>query len=156
MRLVPMSPSTFDAFVERLTGEYADDKVRSGNWPEEDALERSRTQIAKLLPQGVETENQALFELASDDEDDAVGALWLAVIDDAGTRKGFIYDLWIRPDVRRRGLGRQAMREAEAWARAQGLEALSLHVFGENSAALSLYQNSGYRITNINMTKTLT
>lgn len=155
MKLVAMSQGYFDAFLERVIVEYADDKVRSGNWPKDGALERSRIEILKLLSEGLETESQALFELMVPGEDEPAGAIWLASVERNGIRFGFVYDLWIRPDLRRKGLGVQAMQGAEAWTKALGLEALALHVFGHNPEALSLYQKLGYRITDINMTKAL-
>jgi ribosomal protein S18 acetylase RimI-like enzyme len=156
MNLVPMSQAYFTTFVERLVVEYAEDKVRSGNWPEAGSLKRSRDEITHLLPRGLETEGQALFELAVPGEEEPAGALWLAVTETRGAQAGFIYDLWIRPDLRRKGFGVQAMREAEVWAKAQGVDSLALHVFGHNPGALALYNKLAYRVTNINMTKELT
>ncbi len=155
MDLVPMSQESFEVYIERLIVEYADDKLRAGNWPAEIAQKRSREDIMKLLPQGTATEGQALYELFVPDETEAAGVLWLTAVEDAGVRKAFIYDLWIRPDLRRRGLATQAMLQSEAWVRSQGLDVISLHVFGHNQAALDLYNKLGYQATNINMTKRL-
>ncbi len=155
MNLEPMSPANFQIYIERLIVEYADDKVRSGNWPKNIALSRSRDEVMKLLPQGTLTEGHSLFDLTVPEEEGAVGRLWLGAIDQAGVRTGFIYDLWIRPHLRRKGLGAQAMLEAEGWAKDQGLDSLSLHVFGFNQAALALYKKLGYVTTDVNMTKKL-
>jgi len=155
MDLRPMSQASYDVYLERLIVEYAEDKVGSGNWPEDGALARSRDETTRLLVDGVSTPGHALFDLIVPDEEEAVGVLWLGIIEDGGARKGFIYDIWIRPDLRRRGLGTTAMLEAERWARSLGLTSLGLHVFGHNQAALSLYEKLEYAITDLNMTKQL-
>jgi len=155
MDLRPMSQASYEVYLERLIVEYAEDKVGSSNWPEDGALTRSRHEITRLLVDGVSTPGHALFDLSVPDEEEAVGVLWLGIIEDGGARKGFIYDIWIRPDLRRRGLGRTAMLEAERWARSLGLTSLGLHVFGHNQAALSLYEKLEYTITDLNMTKQL-
>jgi ribosomal protein S18 acetylase RimI-like enzyme len=155
MNLKPMSRASFELYLERLIVEFAEDKVGAGNWSEEAALTRSRDEITKLLTDGLSTPGHALFDLTLPDEKEAVGVLWLSSIEDNGARQGFIYDVWIRPDLRRKGLGTTAMMEAERWARSQGLTSLGLHVFGHNQAALALYEKLGYVITNINMTKQL-
>jgi ribosomal protein S18 acetylase RimI-like enzyme len=155
MQLQPMSPDHYAVYFEQLVVDYADDKVRAGNWPADSALERSRDEITKLLPNGPSTPNHALFYLTVPDQEAPVGILWLSTVGDAGLRQAFIYDLWIRPDLRGGGLGKQAMTEAEAWARSHGLDRLSLHVFGHNTLALELYKKLGYVMTNVNMTKRL-
>jgi len=155
MKLVPMAQERFQEYIDRLIVAYADDKQRAGNWPSQIALERSREEVLKLLSSGPATDGQDLFELMLPEESEPVGVLWLAVVDDAGVPKGFVYDLWIRPDLRRRGLGTMAMHEAETWARAKSLGFLSLHVFGHNPEALALYEKLGYQITNINLSKPL-
>ena len=155
MDLRPMSQASCEVYLERLIVEYAEDKVSAGNWPEGDALRRSRDEVTKLLADGVSTPGHALFELTLPEEKEPVGVLWLSIMEDNGARKGFVFDVWIRPDLRRQGLGTRAMMEAERWARSQGLNSLGLHVFGHNRAALALYKKLGYVITNLNMTKPL-
>lgn len=155
MKLEPMSRAGFEAYVERLAVEYAEDKVAAGNWSVDVALSRSREEIAQLLPRGHATPGHALFDLTLPEEKEPVGVLWLSTMEEAGARKGFIYDVWIRPDLRRKGLGTMAMVEAERWAKAHGLVSLGLHVFGHNRAALALYEKLGYVITNLNLTKAL-
>lgn len=42
------------------------------------------------------------------------------------------------------GAGRALLEAAEAWARAQGLEMITLHVFAENHRARAVYERLGY------------
>ena len=68
---------------------------------------------------------------------------------------GFIYDLRIYDEYQRRGYARQAMLALETKVRELGLDTISLHVFGHNHAAKALYDQLGYEVTNINMSKKL-
>ncbi len=78
----------------------------------------------------------------------------------AGQRAGLVYlerrfDYYRRPhghvgilavaaDVEGKGVGRVLMDAAEAWARAQKLEMLSLNVFAANERARRVYERLGY------------
>jgi ribosomal protein S18 acetylase RimI-like enzyme len=57
----------------------------------------------------------------------------------------FIDELYIAPDHRRRGFGRQALAIVEQKAREMGVNAIHLEVDRGNDAALELYRRSGYR-----------
>lgn len=47
------------------------------------------------------------------------------------------------------------MTEAENFAKSLGAETIGLHVFGHNNRAIKLYENLGYKATNISMSKQL-
>ncbi len=57
----------------------------------------------------------------------------------------FIDELYIAPDHRRRGFGRQALAFVEQKAREMGVNAIHLEVDHGNDSALELYRRSGYR-----------
>ena len=57
----------------------------------------------------------------------------------------FIDELYIAPDHRRRGFGRQAFAFAEGRAREMGVNAIHLEVDRGNDAALELYRRAGYQ-----------
>lgn len=56
----------------------------------------------------------------------------------------FIDELYIEPQWRRMGFGRQAMQHVESQARALGVNALHLEVDRGNDAAIELYRRAGY------------
>ncbi len=58
---------------------------------------------------------------------------------------GFVYDIWVVPDRRRRGVGRFLLQEAERWARAKGYGTIKLEAAEANAAAMALYRSAGYR-----------
>lgn len=149
-----MNDEQFAAFCEVLVAEYAVDKVKSGQWAEEDARESSRRNLQELLPQGLKTPQNYLFAVL-DEQAAAVGSLWLGVKELGGKPAAYIYDIWISPNSRRLGHGRRALLAAEQEARKLGFRGIGLHVFGHNAAARSLYEALGYSATNINMFKSL-
>jgi GNAT superfamily N-acetyltransferase len=149
-----MTEREFQAFLAVSIPEYAAEKVKAGNWDSEEALERSREDHTKLLPEGLTSPNQHLYVVELDGH--PVGRLWLSVDAGVAGRAGFIYDLFVSEPFRRRGIAAQAMRLLEKEALRLGLRSLALHVFGYNLAARALYQKLGYEITNINMSKALT
>lgn len=61
-----------------------------------------------------------------------------------GGRDAFLTELYLRPERRGAGLGRRALAEAEALARAHDVRALHLAVRPDNAAALRLYRGAGF------------
>jgi ribosomal protein S18 acetylase RimI-like enzyme len=57
----------------------------------------------------------------------------------------FIDELYVEPEFRRRGFGRQAMNFVEGKAREKGVNALHLEVDHGNDPALELYRRIGYQ-----------
>jgi ribosomal protein S18 acetylase RimI-like enzyme len=60
-------------------------------------------------------------------------------------RTAFIEDLYIKPEHRKQGLGRQALEVAEAECRKRGVLALHLEVEERNNPANTLYERFGFR-----------
>jgi ribosomal protein S18 acetylase RimI-like enzyme len=59
-------------------------------------------------------------------------------------REAFVDELYVEPQYRRRGIGREAMNFVEEQARTMGVTALHLEADHGNDAALELYRRSGY------------
>ncbi len=155
VRLVPMTEAEFSSFIERDILEYANQRARAGFWSEEDALERSRQEHRRLLPDGLATRDHYLYTIRTGDGRAAVGTLWLMVSRDSARPSGFIYDLEIDERYQRRGYAREAMLELEQLARQMGLRQLGLHVFAHNTSARALYESLGYAVGSLNMLKDL-
>jgi ribosomal protein S18 acetylase RimI-like enzyme len=60
--------------------------------------------------------------------------------------RGWVYHLAVHPSCRRRGFGRQLMREAEARLKAMGCPKLNLQVRSSNAAVIAFYERLGYSI----------
>jgi len=59
-------------------------------------------------------------------------------------KDAFVDELYVEPQYRRRGIGREAMKFVETEARKMGVTALHLEVDYGNDPALELYRGSGY------------
>ncbi|MEO0535408.1 MAG: N-acetyltransferase [Cyanobacteria bacterium P01_A01_bin.123] len=78
-----------------------------------------------------------------------VACLWLGTAIDQrnGDHHAYLLLLYVLPEHRRRGIGLALMQQAHQWSKARGDRQISLQVFEDNSAALSLYKQLGYQTT---------
>ena len=154
VRLEMMTKDEFQAYLEPAIAEYAAEHVKGGRWRPEEALEESRKEYMQLLPDGLSSVDQHLFSIKNDSGAN-VGLLWFAVRNQGGKRSAFIYDARVDEPFQRRGYATQAFQALEMLARDMGITAISLHVFGHNTAARALYEKLGFETTNVLMTKTV-
>ncbi|HEV8049464.1 MAG TPA: GNAT family N-acetyltransferase [Thermoplasmata archaeon] len=146
-----MDSAEFDEFIERSVRSYAGSHIRTGRWTREEGLAEARKELHKLLPNGLQTVNHFFFTIIAGSPEDKVGAIWLAV----EARGGFVYDLLVFDQFRRRGYAEAAMRAIERVADEKGTGKLSLHVFGDNLGARKLYAKLGYTEISVMMSKSL-
>ena len=72
-----------------------------------------------------------------------VGIAW-GRRDERDPTVGHLFQVWVAPDYRGRGVGRLLMSAVVEWARGLGLRTLRLGVTPSHPAALRLYRNAGY------------
>jgi len=154
VRLVPMNKKEFEAMRAVGVKRYADENVKVGYWKPGEALQRSETVHANLLPDGLRTEGHHFYKALDVDSDERVGQLWLRV-EPGEDRKGFIYDVFIDEDKRGKGYGRAMMAAIETKAKRMKIDSLALHVFAYNDVARHLYETLGYEVKSLNMMKVL-
>ncbi|RIW38329.1 GNAT family N-acetyltransferase [Bacillus salacetis] len=150
VRLKRMTAKEFDAFLDHSIENYAKEKTEAGNWAPEEALENSKNDFKRLLPNRENSEDNYLYTIW--DNDLAAGSIWLAKI---GEDTGYIYNIFIEPEHQGKGYGKQAMLEIEKAAKALGFSKIELHVFGHNQTARNLYEKLEYEVTNVIMAKKL-
>lgn len=68
---------------------------------------------------------------------------------------GFVYDLWVAPDARRRGIGHRLIERAKEWCRGEGLHKLRLEVGADNEAARTFYKSEGFLEERLSLGKPL-
>ena len=139
----PMTAERFTSFAAASEAAFAEDLAASGRYSAEDAAVESHRQMELELPDGVASEGQELFTAEVDDVE--VGVLWIGVRSRGGRPHGFILDIEIADDQRRKGYGRDVMHAAEREAARLGADSIGLHVFGFNTGAIRLYESLGYR-----------
>jgi ribosomal protein S18 acetylase RimI-like enzyme len=153
--LVPMGEEGFASFIETSVAGYANDNVAAARWTADEAPGLSRAEFARLLPQGLATSNNHLYEIRDEAGGRTVGFLWFATMARGNAKTGYVYQLEVHPEFRRRGHARAAFQAMESIAVAMGLSSIGLHVFGHAPGAQALYGSLGYQVTGINMQKRL-
>jgi ribosomal protein S18 acetylase RimI-like enzyme len=154
LRLRAMTGTEFAGYLARLIPAYADDHVRAGNYPADQAQELATKETADLLPQGAATPGH-LFFTAETSAGEPVGVLWLNLGHRGASQRAWIYDIEIEADQRGRGYGRALLNAAERECAARGITEIALNVFSPNAPARSLYESSGYQVTTLQMRKYL-
>lgn len=138
--LSPMAQAEFDVWIDGEVDGYAEELAATGMSAER-ALERSRTQMAELIPAGLESPGMEFFLARVGD--DVVGDLWLHTAE----TMAFVYNVEVDQARRRRGYGAAIMNAAARHCRDSGHPYLGLNVFGHNPNARALYDKLGYRVT---------
>jgi ribosomal protein S18 acetylase RimI-like enzyme len=151
--LAPMNESELSRYLAEAVTNFAREKVESGQWSQESALEQSRQGFNELLPQGLATPNNYLFTIQEGATLRVVGMLWFAVQERSGQNIAYVYDVLVKPQFQRQGFATSAFEALEEEVASRGLMGIALHVFGHNAAAIALYRKLGYQTTNINMFK---
>ncbi len=88
-----------------------------------------------------------LFVLARGNEVLGMVSLLFTVSTAEGGRAAWIEDMVVRPDCRGKGLGRQLLQAAVAWAAGHGLTRLSLLTDASNARAKAFYQRQGFVVS---------
>lgn len=145
-----MSSEEFNNYIDKAIYNYAKEKIKAGNWSEEEAFDKAKEEFNRLLPDKEKTKNHYFFSIYEVVE--VIGMIWL---NKQTNKHGFIYDINILDKYQGKGYGKQAMNEIELFARRMGIKKLELHVFNHNKKAINLYESLGYNPTNIMMSKAL-
>jgi ribosomal protein S18 acetylase RimI-like enzyme len=153
--LRPMQPGNYGSYLDAAIAGYAQENVEAGRWSEVGAYERSRDDFHALLPEGIATPDNYLFEVLEEEAGPLVGFVWYALNRKHGSCSAYIYDLVIHEPFRRKGHARRALLALEQHAVALGATAMGLNVFATNDGAQKLYRELGYVATNVNMSKPL-
>ncbi len=151
-----MTQDDFDEWKTRSISDYADEKVKARNWTAEEAPRLAVQSFTSILPQGFSTKDHHFFSIQNASAGEKVGIVWYAVNREGKRHFAYLWDFLIFEQHRRRGYASEALRLLEEKVREQGLDTISLHVFGHNLAAKQLYEKSGYVATNIQMSKKIT
>jgi ribosomal protein S18 acetylase RimI-like enzyme len=150
--LRPITAAEFDAWLQDAIPAFAADKVASGEWREDTALEQSRKAHSDLLPDGIDTKDNYLYAILGE-EGQQVGFLWFAVRPRGRGSIAYVYSVDVWPRHRRQGHAHRAFIELESEVARLGLDGIALHVFGHNKIGRALYAKLGYEPTNINLYK---
>ena len=87
------------------------------------------------------------------DAESVVGYLWYRP--DLATRSAFIKDFHIFAPHQGKGFGKQVLNALEAELVRAGFDQIKLRVAQDNKRAMHLYEVTGFRVTGVNMSKTI-
>lgn len=141
-----MTVAEYAAYMEWMVPRYAADGAKATGMPLDEALVYARKQLAALLPEGHESTNHH-FKTVRNASGEPVGILWFATLLDESPAHVFGYDIHVDEDRRGQGLGTAVLRWWKAEGRRLGAQELRLHVFGDNAAAVRLYERLGFVVT---------
>ena len=143
--VTPMTADEFPDYYQRQIDLYAAEKVASGKCALEEAVTESREEMAKLLPDGLSSEDQFIFVAKLHDE--TVGTVWVDIDRELEVPRAFGFQIEIEPSLRGQGLGRDLMLATQLECRKRGAKGFALSVFGHNSIARNLYESFGFVVT---------
>ncbi|MFT5880709.1 MAG: ribosomal protein S18 acetylase RimI-like enzyme [Moritella sp.] len=148
--LIKMTEAIFTEYCQSAIPSYAKENIDAGRWKEAGAIERSREDHDRLLPEGIKTKNNHLFEIKENNNDQIVGHLWIAIDEQLNQKSAFIYDIEIYEMFRRKGLAKSVLRNAEEFVMEAGIYSIGLHVFSHNKEAKALYSGLDYKTVDEN------
>jgi len=154
IHLRPMIETEYPDWSRASTASYAADKERVLGIAADQANLLAEESSARLLPEGLNTPGHHVFVIESEQSGD-VGHLWINVSTEWDVTSAFVYDVEIAENFRGQGFGKASILALEPVARGLGATKIALHVFGDNDAAIGLYTATGFRVTDLSMSKDL-
>jgi len=154
VELVPMDQKQFSAYLEKAIERYAAENVKAGYHTVKEAIEKSKEDHLRLLPEGNVTPDNHLLIVRDKLTGAIIGSVWLRMKYGAQP-SGFLFDIFLEERFRGQGLGASVMMELERLAVKMGARSLFLHVFAHNPAAINLYKKLGYEMKSMNMGRSL-
>ncbi|QNI36557.1 GNAT family N-acetyltransferase [Edaphobacter albus] len=73
--------------------------------------------------------------------------LALCLADESDPEKGQVVSMWVAPEARRLGVGRQLIEKIAVWAADKGIKTLLLMVTSVNDSAVEFYRSIGFVMT---------
>lgn len=144
VELVPFTEEVFAEYYQKLVSSFADSLLQSelfGSFP--DAYHESQSISGKLLPDGLATQGQHLFQIRKANSN--VGLLWYSETSPFRDAS-WLCDIFIEPEHRRNGYASTAVFMMETHLKTLGVSRVGLNVFSHNPSALKLYASLGYDV----------
>lgn len=146
-----MDETAYEQFTNQLRTRYVQDRIQSNLFSEQEAIDFTQQQWASILPSGISTPGHFFLHAFTSNTEPAVGSAWLYV--DETHLSSFIYELFLEPVARGKGLGRATLQALQDLALANQARTLGLNVFATNETAKSLYRSFGFSEVSTDMIK---
>ena len=144
LTLASATPAERAAFTDEQVADYAAWLVeRKAAASLDEALVRARAEIEPEMAAAPAAGDA--FWTARDAQGVTVGWLWVQMVPRAQpTEAAFLYQISVRPEVRRRGYGTAMLAALEQTLARAGYRELRLNVWDTNEAGQRLYARAGY------------
>lgn len=149
-----MTESEFKAYADFTIRSFASESPRFRSVPIDQAFSAVSEEFhSKIVPNGVQTPGHFLWQIIVDQVH--VGHLHLGEPVRPVAKELFAWDFLIYEPYRRKGYARLAMIEAGKMLRNLGYVRVGLNVFGDNQAAIKLYESMGFHVSQVQMVREL-
>ncbi len=155
VRLEPMTESELAELRRQTVADFTAGKCAAGYLDAEGARILAEQTFDGLLPGGLATAGQQLLAVLDAETGERVGLLWFGLADQGAGPLAYIFGGLIREPHRRRGYARAALQALERAAAGAGARQVALQLFGGNAAARALFEQAGYRVTDVMLAKPL-
>jgi ribosomal protein S18 acetylase RimI-like enzyme len=151
----PMRDSEYPAYLDYFIPDYAAEISANYGLSNLEALAQAKREIAHDLPLGVDTPGEAMLCVINQtsEAESIVGYLWYRP--DLANRSVIIKDFYIFAAHQGKGFGKQALKALETELARTGFEQIKLRVAEDNKRAKHVYEITGFRVTGVNMSKTI-
>lgn len=144
VKLKKMSHLEFNKFREYSIGEYAKDIMKAKEISSDEANKQAEAEFIEMLPQGIDTKDNAIMAIKDYVTDKTVGVIWYMFEVTDGVSHTFLCEFIIREEERRKGYATAALAGMEDDAKSHGCTESRLYVWKHNPPGLNLYIKSGY------------
>lgn len=154
LTLQPMNRADFEHRSVALREDYARALQVARGVSLAAARAQAARQLARLLPYGIDSERVLLRTATVGGT--AVGWIWVTLPGSpGGPDPAWIHHLGVDPEHQGHGYGRAMIEAIEIELAGYRVDRLGLNVFGDNVAAIRLYESLGFRVTAQQMAKSL-
>jgi ribosomal protein S18 acetylase RimI-like enzyme len=157
MKLRPVTKEDME-IARRLLREMLQEMASAGGDPPGDETEIQKW-FEQSLKSALENEDHlVLLAQTAEPADNPIGLVEASLTElhpvFAKRRLLHIHAIYVEPDYRRQGIGRQLMQAAMQWGLEQGCTQVELNVLAGNPA-LKLYQTLGFKVFELDMRRNL-
>ena len=151
----PMRDGEYPAYLDYFITDYATEISANYGLSGLQALAQAKQEIVNDLPHGINTPGEVMLCIINQtpEAESVVGYLWYRP--DPASRAVFIKDFHIFAAQQSKGFGKQALYALEAELARTGFEQIKLRVAEDNQHAKHVYAATGFRVTGVNMSKTI-
>lgn len=148
MKLIKMSQDEFDVIKGKMIADYAKDKIKMGIWGEEDALDLAKETFETILKKGIKTENNFLYNVIADNGEE-MAFLWIG----KSKNEIFVYNISMYESFKALENKKELLNLIEETAVELKATKISYHTFGYQKSVIEVFENSGYRVTDVTLSK---